>query len=151
MPVYLDSQSLQFFLIGDRRRLLRKLGQHHTAHIQTVITECIDQTQHIHIIGNAQIPAHLVLFNIRSVDHDHDLRIVFHRIEHTDLGIRLKSRQYTGRMKIIKQLASEFQIQLASEIADPLLYLLRLQRQIFLIVKTGFLHFCLLSHALSCI
>ncbi len=38
-------------------------------------------------------------------------------------------------MKIIKQLAAEFQVKLAAELADPIPDMLRLNLQILLIVK----------------
>ena len=52
----------------------------------------------------------------------------------------METGQYAGCMIIVEQLASEFQIQLASEFRDTLLDLLRLQTEVFVIVKTYLVH-----------
>ena len=44
MAVYLHSQGLQFFLISNGTGLSGKAGQTHTAYIQAVAAERIDQT-----------------------------------------------------------------------------------------------------------
>ena len=52
----------------------------------------------------------------------------------------METGQNAGSVIIIKQLAAEFQIQLAAEFRDTLLDLLRLQTEVFVIVKTYLLH-----------
>ena len=52
----------------------------------------------------------------------------------------METGQNAGSVIIIEQLAAEFQIQLAAEFRDTLLNLLRLQTEIFVIVKTYLVH-----------
>ena len=52
----------------------------------------------------------------------------------------METGQYAGCVIIIKQLAAEFQIQLAAEFRDTLLDLLRLHAEVFVIVKTYLVH-----------
>ena len=60
--------------------------------------------------------------------------------QHLQLGVRLKARQHAGGVVVVEQLAAEFQIQLAAEFRDTLLDLLRLQTEVFVIVKTYLVH-----------
>ena len=52
----------------------------------------------------------------------------------------METGQNAGSVIIIEQLAAEFQIQLAAEFRDTLLDLLRLQTEVFVIVKTYLVH-----------
>ena len=52
----------------------------------------------------------------------------------------METGQNAGSVIIIEQLAAEFQIQLAAEFRDTLLNLLRLQTEVFVIVKTYLVH-----------
>ena len=130
-----DAQGGEPLQKGVRRRLAAVPGHDHAAHIQPQLAEDVDQPQHVVIVGDAQIAPHLVLFNIRGVDGDDDLHVVAQLLEHTDLAVRLKARQHPGRMIVVKQLAAEFQIQLAAELGDPLFDLLGLGGQVFLVIK----------------
>ena len=48
---------------------------------------CIrDRAEHIRVIGNAEIAAHLTLFDIGGVDHDHDFSLLFELKEHINLA-----------------------------------------------------------------
>ena len=78
MTVDLYTKGFQFLLVSHCRGLLRKLCEHHGSNKQAVITKSIYKTQHIHIVGDAQIAAHLVLLDIGSVDGDDYLRIILH-------------------------------------------------------------------------
>ncbi len=118
MPVNLHAQRLQLLLISGRRRLLLILGQHHAAHVKTVIGKGIDEPEHVHVIGDADISTDLVFLNIRRLDGDNDLRLVLQLLQHPDLGIRLKARKHPGGMIVVKQLSAELQIELSAELAD---------------------------------
>ena len=119
-------------------------GQHHAAYIQPIFPECVDQAHHIQIIGNTQITPALILLNVIGIDGNDNLCLVLQLHQHSHLAVRQEARQHPGRMEVIKQLAAEFQIELAAKICHPLLNLLGLKRQVFLIVKSDFLHVNLL-------
>ena len=123
-----------------RRRLPVVPGQHHAAHIQPQAPENINEAQDIVIIGDAQISPDLALFDVRRIDGNDDLHILLELLEHADLAVRLKARQHPGSMEIVKQLAAEFQIQLAAELGDPLFDVGRLGGQVFLIIKANGCH-----------
>ena len=56
--------------------------------------------------------------------------------------LRLKAGEDPGGMVVVKEFAPEFQIQLAAELGDTALDLLRLGSQVFLIVKSNGCHMC---------
>ena len=76
VAVDLHAQGFQTLLVSDGRRLARELRQNDAAHIQAVAAEGIDQTEHVHIVGDAQVAADLILLDIAGVDGDDDLSIV---------------------------------------------------------------------------
>ena len=136
--VAVDAQAERFelLLIGDGGRLARKAGQNDAAHIQTVRCEGIHEAQQIHVVGDAQVAADLVLLNIGRVDDDHDLHLVAQGLQHCDLGVGSKARQHPGSVVIVEQLASEFKVEFASELCDPFFDVTGLCLQIFVIIKT---------------
>ncbi|MPN48871.1 hypothetical protein SDC9_196483 [bioreactor metagenome] len=61
MLVDLQATSLQLALEAAGLWVaLGDMGDHHRTHVQTVGAECIDQPQHIRLVRDAQIGAHLV-------------------------------------------------------------------------------------------
>ena len=116
--------------------LVLEAGDHHAGGGETHGAEDIQQAQDVFVIGDAQIAAHLVLLDIVSVDGDDDLNVLGHLLQHTDLAVGLKARQHARGMVVVEQLAAEFQIQLAAELADPLADMLSLQSQVFIVVET---------------
>ena len=140
----LYAQRFQAALEAFCRGLPRILGNHHAAYKQADAPERIDQAEHVCVIGDANIPAHLALFDIACIYNDYDLHLVRKLQQHFHFAIRLKSRQYPGCVEIIKQLSAHFQIQLVVKMRDPLQNMLRLNLQIFFVVKPYCFH-CLPS------
>ena len=141
MAVHAHAQGFQALLEGDSLRLAVEARQHHAAHIHAHAAESVDQAQHIRIIGNAQVAAHLVFFNIVGIDHDHQLSLIAHGQQHGNFAVRPEARQHAGSMVIIKQLAAQLQIELAAKLADALPNMLRLHARILIVIKTDF-HVC---------
>ena len=121
---------------GIRRRLAGVLGDDHAAHIEAQPPEYVDQPQHVHVVADAQVAAHLVLLDVPGADGHHDLHVVLQRPQHPDLAVRLEARQHPGRVVVVEQLAAELQIQLAAELGAPRRDVLRLQLQVLVVVKT---------------
>ena len=140
MPVGTDTQALEPALKSHRGTLTGIAGQHHTAHIQSILTESVDQAHDLKIVGDTQIAAALVLLNVVGVDCDDDFRLFLELDQHTHLAVWQEAGQHTGSMEIIEQLAAEFKVQLAAEIVHTFFDPGGLQRQIFFIVKSNSFH-----------
>ena len=125
---------------GVRSRLTGVLRDHDRADIEPQIAEHVDEPQHIGVVADAQVAPHLVLLNITGADGHDDLHVVLQRPQHPDLAVRLKPRQHAGGVVVVKQLAAELEVQLAAEVRDALLDVRRLGRNVFVVVKSDFLH-----------
>ena len=142
MTINLHAQRLQFLLIGNRTGLIRKMCQADTSDIKAVPAECVNQTENIHVVGDAEIRTDLVFLNVLCRNNNDNFRLVLKLRQHLDFTVRFESRKNARCMIIVKKLAAEFEIELAAECTNPLLNSLRLHFQIFVIVKTCFIHFC---------
>ncbi|CDA61464.1 uncharacterized protein BN513_01225 [Clostridium sp. CAG:169] len=140
MAVDLDAQRFQPLLKGNSDRLTLEAGHHNAADIQPKAAEDVDQAQNVDIIGDAQVAADFIFFNIGSVDDHHHLHLFFELEEHPQLAVRLKTRKNTGGVVIIVQLPAKLQIQLAAKLRDALADVFRLCVKIFFVVKSNFLH-----------
>ena len=138
--VHLQAQALQTGLECLRLGLLIVAGQHHAGNIQTEAPENVDQTDHIPVIGDAQVAADLVLLNIGSVDGNDHLHLILQLQQHPQLGIRLEAGQNSGCVIIVIKLAAELQIQLAAELGQAVTDMGGLHLQILIIVKSQFCH-----------
>ena len=141
VQVGLDAQVLHPAPEGVGSRLAGVLGDDHAAHQQALAPESVDEAQHVHIVGDAQVAADLVLFDIVGADGDDHLHRVPQLLQHADLAVRLKARQHPGGVMVVKELAAKLQVELVVKLADPLTDVRRLELQIFLIVKADFIHF----------
>ena len=112
-------------------------GDDHAAYIEAQGAEHVDKAQHIFIIGDAQVAPKLIFLNIAGVDGDDDLHLVTHGLQHFDLAVGLESRQDTGGVMVVKELAAKLQIQLTAEAGAALTNMLGLQLQILFIIKTN--------------
>ena len=126
VTVNAQTQLLQLLLELLGRGLAFVTGDDYAAHIQAKLAECIDQTQHVGIVGDAQITASGVLDDVAGADGDDDLCLVGHGLQHLDLTVGCKAGQHARRMEIVKQLAAKLQIQLAAQSFDPLADFFRL-------------------------
>ena len=144
MAVSLHAQGIQPLQEGIGGRLAGVPGQHHAAHIKLQLPEGVDEAQHVHIIGDAQVAPDLVALDVGGVDGDDHLHVVLELLKHPHLAVRLEARQHPGCMVVVKELAAELQVQLAAELGDPLADLGGLGGQIFLVVKTDLRHILLL-------
>ena len=109
------------------RGLAGVLRDDDAADVEADAAERVDQAQHVHIIGDAQIAAALVLLDVARVDGDDDLRLLLQLEQHFHLSIRLKARQDARGVIVVKELAAELEIELAAEAVDPLENLFRIE------------------------
>ena len=131
-----DAQAVELLL---KRRDLGRIGvlRHaDAAHKQADALEGIDQAQHVHIVGDAVVTAHLVGDDVLGADDDDNFGLLLELQKHLQLGIRLKARQHAGRMVVVKQLAAKFQIELIVKLGDTLPDVGGLHRKIFVVIKS---------------
>ena len=133
-----DAQTVQPLFKGFHLGGGGVLGHAHTAHIQPHPLKSVDEAQHVQIVGDAVVAAHLAADDVLGADDDDDLGLLLELQKHLQLGVRLKAGQHAGSVVIVEQLAAEFQIQLIVKLLDALADMLRLHRKIFVVVKSYF-------------
>ena len=111
-------------------------GDDDRTHLESHGAEDVHEAQHVLIVGDTQVPAHLRALDIVGVDGDDDLHLVLHRLQHRDLRVRLEAGQHAGGMIVVEELAAEFQVQLATELVDALADALRLQFDVLVVVES---------------
>ncbi len=140
VQVVAHAQRVETLDKGVRRVLPRVLRDAHAADVQSQRAERVDQAQAVVIVGDAKVAAHLVFFNVAGVDGDDDLHIVAQLLEHADLAVGLEAGQHARGVIIVEQLAAEFQIKLAAELADALADVRGLHGKVLVVVKADFSH-----------
>ena len=80
--------------IGVRGRLPRVLGEHDGADVESARAEDVDESQHVLVVRDAEVAAHLGLLDVVGVDGDDDLHVVGEAFEHAEFGIRLEAGQH---------------------------------------------------------
>ena len=135
MSVHLDPEVFKFFFIIQNCGSVCEACENDAAHIESVTSESIDKTKHVHVVCDSEIAADLVLLDVRSVYGDNDLCLILELCEHVDLGVGLKTRENTRRMEVVEKLPSELQIELSSEACDPLPDLLGLHFDVLFVIE----------------
>ena len=108
------------------------------ADVESLLEKLFAQTEHIHIIGDPEIAAHLILFDVGGADDNDNFRIVGELHQHAQLGVGSEAGENAGRMIIVEELSAELKVELVPKLIDALLDVFRLHFQIFFIVKTAF-------------
>ena len=119
-----------------RGALFAVVGDHDAADVQADAPEGVNEAKGVLVIGDPEIAAAFGALDVIRREHDHDLRVILHLQQHLYLAVRFKARQNPGRVIVVKELAAEFQIQLAAELGNPVPDVLGLKLHIFLIVET---------------
>ena len=132
-----DAQTVELLFKGRDLGGIGIFGQADAAHKETDPLEGVNQAQHIRIISNAVVTAHLVGHNVLCADDDDNLSLLLQLQKHLQFGVRLKARQHAGCMVIVKQLAAKLQIQLIVKLCNALPDVGRLHGKIFVIIKSN--------------
>ena len=82
--------------------------QYYATYLDPSVLEGIYQPHDLQIISYAEVPADLVLLDIIGVDANDRLCLILQLHQHRDLTVRMESRQHSGCMIVIEQLAAEF-------------------------------------------
>ena len=112
------------------------VGNHHRSDQKATGLELLTQTQHIHIVGNTQITAYLVLFNIQCTDYDNNLGTVTELHKHTQLTVRLETGQNAAGVMVIEEFSSELEVKFVTELSYALLDVFGLYPKILFVVKS---------------
>ena len=102
MAIDLETKGFKLFLVSDSTRLFLPTGQHDAAHVKPVTAERINQAENVLIVGDSQVTANLVLFDVASVNRNDDFGLVLDFFKHADLRIGSKARQDAACMMVIK-------------------------------------------------
>ena len=121
MVIDLDAHALQALAVGVRAGLPVVMGDDDAVHAESAVHELVAQAQHVHVVGDTQVIADLVLLNIHGADHDHDLQIVLQLIEHFEFAVRLEARKHAAGVVIIEQFAAEFHVKFIAEFGNAFL------------------------------
>ena len=135
LEIYLDVHGLEALFELLCGLLAAAVGDGHAAHIEADGLEGVDEAQKVVVICDAEVAAALAALDIVGGDDDDDLRFVLHLQKHPHLAVRLKAGQYSRGVVVVEELAAELEIEFAAEAGYPFAYLLRLQAQIFVVVK----------------
>ena len=114
------------------------LGDDNASDIEAASAELVDQTEHVAVIGDAEVTADFVFLNIGCGNCHYNLCLVGELHQHAQFGVRCKARKNAGCVEIVEQLSAEFQIQLVVKLVDAVADVLGLHFQVFLIVKSNF-------------
>ena len=130
--------TFQTCTIGLGTGLTIVVSDNHCTREQTYLVELRTKSQHVLIIGDAQIAAHLVFFNVACTDNLYDFRIIGQLHQHAQFAVGMKAGQYSTCMIVIKQFSAKFQIKLIAKTSDALLDVFRLNGKVFIVVETVF-------------
>ena len=133
-----DAQCVELLFKGCDFRRVGVLRHADAAHKQTHALERVDETQHVHIVGNAVVTTHLVGDDILGADDDDDLGLLLQLQKHLQLGIRLEARQHAGGMVVVEKLTAKFQIEFIVKLGNALPDMGRLHRKVFVIIESYF-------------
>ena len=136
VAIHLDAHGLELCL--ELIRCGGIAGDDNGADVETGVPEGLNEAEHIDIVGDAEIAAYLIFFDIRRGDGDDDFRLVRELQQHAKLAVRLKARENAGSVVVVEEFAAEFQIEFVSELGNALANVLGLHLEVFFVVKTDF-------------
>ena len=110
------------------------------AHHEVALHKLVAQSEHILVVGDAEVGTNLVLLDVVGADHNHDLYRVSQLGEHAELGVGLESWQHTRGVVVVEEFAAQFHIELAVELRNALTDVLRLYLEVLVVIESYF-HF----------
>ena len=138
MIIHTDSQAFKTLAESLRTGLTVILRDANGADQQATALKLVAQSQHIVVIGDAQVGTNLVLLNIARADSNNNLSVIAQLHQHFQLAVRLEAGQYAAGVEIVEQLAAKFKIKLVAKLGDTLLDVFGLDFEILLVVETVF-------------
>ena len=139
MNVYLYASVFQLGLVRHRALLVGKHSNHHAVDINTHRRDIVYHTLDLAAVGYSVVGAHFIAFYSVCVYTYNQFGLIAQLLKQLYLCALVKAGQNPRRVQIVKQLASELQIQLI-EAAYALQYVFRLLTHIHITVKSDFKH-----------
>ena len=76
MVIHLDAHAFQTLAVGIGAGLAVVVRHHDRVHHETTVHEGFAQAEHVHIVGDAEVAAYLVLLDVDGADDDDDFSLV---------------------------------------------------------------------------
>ena len=86
------------------------VGDDDRAHHEVAAHELVAQAEHILVVGDAEVGAHLVLLHVFRVHHDDDLYALAQLSEHAELRVGLEAGQYARGVVVVEELSAELHV-----------------------------------------
>ena len=115
------------------------MGDNHGTHHEVATHEFLPQSQHILVVGDAQVGTYLVLHDVLCRYHDDNFQLVAQLRKHPQLRVGAETWQHAAGMVVVEEFATQFQIQFSVELRNALTDVLTLYLEVFLVVKS-YLH-----------
>ena len=136
VDVVLHAPAGELFGKGVGGGLAGVLGDDHAVHRDVHGGDVVDEAQHLHVVADAQVRAHLGLFDVAGGDTEDDFGLVPQFVQQANFAVHVKAGQHPGGVVVVEELAAELQIQLALELVDPGQDVLGLFLNVKLVVKS---------------
>ena len=134
----LYAQNIQSAAIDGRAVLTVVVSDDDSRHHETPLLELAAESEHVFVVGDAQVLTHLVLLDVERADDNQDLGRRAELLEHPQLAVGLEAGQDAAGVIVVEKLAPQLQVKLARELRNALLNMLRLNRNVFVVVETVF-------------
>ena len=136
MVIYLDANPLKPGTEGGCAALSVVMGDDNGAHQQSAADKFVAQSEHIDIVGDAEVVAHLVLLDVNGADDDDDFGVVTQLHQHAQLTVGLETGQDAAGMIVVKQLSAKLHVEFVAELGDSFLDVFRLDAEVLFVVKS---------------
>ena len=107
--------------------------------LMSQLPEIVDQLEGVGVVGDAEIGADLLSFDVSRIDTEQDIGLVLELPDQAHLYIRIVTGKDAGGMIIIEQLAPEFEVELVVEPFNSFENLGDLLTDVFFVVETYFI------------
>ena len=138
--VHLYAEVLKLGLEGVGGRVGLIARHNDATDVEAVAAECVDKAKDVEVIGYTYVAPDLVLLDIGGIYGDDYFGDVLKLDKHLYLTVGSEAREHARCVEVVKKLAAKFKVELFSKKRYTLLDLLRLQFQIFFVIKSLFKH-----------
>ena len=114
------------------------VGDDDGAHHEVASLELVAQSEHVFVVGDAEVGAHLVFLDVGGADDDDDFDAVAQLCEHAQLGVGFETWQHARGVVVVEEFSAELHVELSVELCDALTDVLRLQLDVLVVVESYF-------------
>ena len=131
------------FELGDEvvdRRVVLVAGHDDGFHADAERTEVVHDAEGVGVVGDAEVGADLLAFDVARIDTDHDVDLVLQALEQFELDVRVEAGQDARGVIVVGELAPEFDVKFVLEPPGAAEDFGGLLLQIACVVKTDLVH-----------